>query len=130
MKKTGLKFRAWDLIAVALVLLTAGLLELGFLRKTLDSEDLCVRIFQEGKLLREESLNKDLEIEISGKYHNRIRIEDGKVEVMEADCPGKDCVHTGSISKAGSAIVCLPNRLEIRIENWGDASSDVDAIAE
>ena len=49
---------------------------------------------------------------------------------MEADCPGKDCVHTGSISKAGSAIVCLPNRLEIRIENRGDASSDVDAIAE
>ena len=34
----------------------------------------------------------------------------------EADCPTQDCVHTGTITRAGQSIVCLPARIIIRLE--------------
>ena len=40
----------------------------------------------------------------------------GGVRVEEADCPTQDCVHTGTITRAGQSIVCLPARIIIRLE--------------
>ena len=51
---------------------------------------------------------------------------DGAVAVTASDCPGNDCVHSGWISAAGRSIVCLPNRLEVRIT--GGAGDGVDAV--
>ena len=34
----------------------------------------------------------------------------------EADCPTQDCVHTGTITRTGQSIVCLPARIIIRLE--------------
>ena len=36
--------------------------------------------------------------------------------VADADCPTQDCVHTGTITRAGQSIVCLPARIIIRLE--------------
>lgn len=38
------------------------------------------------------------------------------VRVREADCPTRDCVHTGTITRGGQSIVCLPARVIIRLE--------------
>ena len=43
----------------------------------------------------------------------------------ESDCPGRDCVHSGSIGSTGRSIVCLPNRVEIRVIS---AEADVDFV--
>lgn len=43
-------------------------------------------------------------------------LETGKVRVVESTCPDKVCVRTGWISRPGQAIVCLPNRIVVRIE--------------
>ena len=40
----------------------------------------------------------------------------GGVRVEESDCPTQDCVHTGTITRAGQSIVCLPARVIIRLE--------------
>ena len=37
------------------------------------------------------------------------------VRVAESDCPTHDCVRTGTISRAGESIVCLPARLVIEL---------------
>ena len=45
--------------------------------------------------------------------------EDGNgpgLSVKKADCPTQDCVHTGTITRAGQSIVCLPARIIIRLE--------------
>ena len=56
---------------------------------------------------------------------NIIIIEDGSVSVSDADCKGKDCVKTGSKSRQGSVIACLPHRLLITIASEEEPESDV-----
>ena len=46
---------------------------------------------------------------------NLIRVEDGAVMVVQADCPDKICVHTGPISQEGEVIACLPHGVIIYI---------------
>ena len=50
-------------------------------------------------------------------YYNVVEIKDGKVSVTEASCKNQVCVRHGAISRSGESIVCLPNRLVVRIEN-------------
>lgn len=46
---------------------------------------------------------------------NTIRIADGEISVVSADCPDKDCVRRGVLKRAGESAICLPHRLVIRI---------------
>ena len=48
------------------------------------------------------------------------------VRVRSSDCPSQDCVHTGTITRSGQSIVCLPARISIQLV--GDASSGPDAV--
>jgi hypothetical protein len=78
------------------------------------------------------SLDDDQEFEVSrdGSY-NLIEVSGGKIRVAEADCPDKTCVHTGAKGRAGDLIVCLPNRLQIKIKG-GSADgpeNGVDAVS-
>lgn len=50
-------------------------------------------------------------------YYNVVEIKDGTVSVTEASCKNQVCVRHGAISRSGESIVCLPNRLVVRIEN-------------
>lgn len=47
--------------------------------------------------------------------------------VAQSDCPTRDCVRTGTISRAGQSIVCLPARIVVTLE--GARGADFDAIA-
>ena len=57
---------------------------------------------------------------------NVIRVEDGAVSVSEANCSNQTCVHTGSVSRPGEVIACLPHKLIISIES---RDGEVDALA-
>ena len=81
-------------------------------------------IYQDGSLIRELSLGTDTEVVIEGDYENVVTIKDGKTAITRSDCPGTDCVHSGWIHEAGRSIVCLPNRVELRIEGV----SEVDFV--
>ena len=83
-----------------------------------------VCVYQEGKLIREIPLDTDTEFVIEGEYENVVTMKDGTVAITKSDCPGTDCVHSGRIQEAGRSIVCLPNRVEIRIEG----ASEVDFV--
>ena len=51
-----------------------------------------------------------------GSSFNELVIENGTADVTDAGCPDKLCVMMHAISHTGESIICLPNRLEIRIE--------------
>jgi hypothetical protein len=60
-------------------------------------------------------------------------LESGAVRIIESTCPDKICVRTGWISRPGQSIVCLPNRVVVRIEGSGikhgqGQGHDLDAI--
>lgn len=83
-------------------------------------------IYKDGKEEASLPLYEDAEISVTNHYTNKIIVKDGRVSIQASDCPGADCVHSGWIKETGRSIVCLPNRVEIRIE--GEANSEVDFI--
>ena len=64
---------------------------------------------------------------VGGLYTNRITVRGGRIAITESSCPGEDCVHSGWIDRPGRSLVCLPNRVEIRLEGPA-AEDDVDAV--
>ena len=86
-------------------------------------------ITQHGQTVRRIDLpvpDKELTVPLDdGTYHLTVRICGGSVSVSESDCPGQDCVRTGSISRAGQSIVCLPAQVVISLES---AASEVDVV--
>jgi hypothetical protein len=55
----------------------------------------------------------------------QFEIKDGDICVIHSDCPGNDCVHMGRASENGGVIVCVPNRVTIRL---ADIKNEYDAI--
>ena len=126
MRKNEMKlaFCKGDIIAIALVAVIAILVAVFFWTSFGSEEAGMVTVYQDGKLIREISLNETTEFVVEGDYTNVISVEDGKAAIIESDCPGTDCVHSGWIHESGRSIVCLPNRVEIRIEG----ASEVDFV--
>ena len=74
--------------------------------------------------------NTDLIINGYGGGTNRLIIDNGKAHIESASCPDKICANQHAVSKAGETIVCLPNKVVIRIISTDDGSKeDTDFIA-
>jgi hypothetical protein len=69
----------------------------------------------------------EFEIADENGGHNKIRVENGKIAVIDADCPDKICVEQGYINNSAVPIVCLPHKLSITI--IGGADEYADAVA-
>lgn len=50
------------------------------------------------------------------------------LRVAFSDCPTQDCVRTGTISRGGQSIVCLPARIIVRLEGGPGDPAEVDAV--
>lgn len=48
--------------------------------------------------------------------NNTIRVEQGKICIIDADCDDKLCVNMGYIKDSTVPIVCLPHKLSVSIE--------------
>lgn len=87
-----------------------------------------LRIKVDGEVFREVSLEEDAEISIG--EHNRVKIQDGQVEMIWADCPDQICATHPKISKNRESIICLPNKVILEIVDRADeGSKENDAVA-
>ena len=75
-------------------------------------------------------INKDKEkIDINTIYgKNEVIIENGKVYMHESNCKEKICMKMGKISIAGDSIICLPNRLMVKIVSDKKNEDSLDLI--
>ena len=81
-----------------------------------------------GRVVGDFSLGEDRLIPVDGKLGTtRVKIADKAVRVLDSPCPRKICVESGPIRRSGETLVCLPNRVVIRIKG-GDERS-VDAVS-
>lgn len=93
----------------------------------------CVaEIYQDGELLTSIPLDgtgTPWRFTVTGENGcvNEIEVRSGSIGIISADCPDKLCVHQGFISNTGLPIVCLPNKLVIRLRDADP--EDVDIIA-
>lgn len=119
-----LQFCKGDVLAIAAVLILAVTVLLCFLPGKEESSEQAV-IYLNGEPIKTVDLTQDQTFSISDRYHNVIQVTNGKIAIIESNCPGQDCVHSGSISHSGRILVCLPNALEIRVIS---DDSDVDFV--
>lgn len=71
------------------------------------------------------SLSEDGEFLLNGGT-NTLVISGGEAYISEADCPDGLCVSQGRISRTGQTVVCLPNRVMLRIVGADDADVELE----
>lgn len=116
-----------DVIFIGILLFIALLLLLWFLlgyRKAGSSIEITV----DGELYGTYALNEDQEIfiRVDGAVTNLLLIEDGQADMKVADCPDQICVNHAPISHTGENIVCLPNRIVVRV--IGEKAQELDSV--
>ncbi len=73
-----------------------------------------------------QDLRKPKEVRIDTEFgSNLLLLEQGKVTALESDCKDKLEMKAGAIDHAGQQLVCLPNRLVVRLK--GD-SLKIDGV--
>ena len=89
-------------------------------------------IYQDGILVQAIDLSEvgePRELMIEGPAGgNTIRVEQGRIRVSGAGCPDQICVGQGWLTGGVTPIVCLPNRLVIRMEE-GANEWDLDGMS-
>ena len=84
-----------------------------------------IQVTVDGEVYGTYSLTEDQVIEVKeGDFYNRIRIEDGKAYMEEANCPDGYCERQGKISGGAQTIVCLPHKLVVEVLEADDTSRD------
>ena len=74
-------------------------------------------------------VSEDNHVHIDGELGTmEIEIADGKVRVISSPCREKICIQTGRISKAGSWIACIPNRVFIQIKGKDESETDATSF--
>lgn len=122
-----LKFNRYDAVVAAIVALLAVAVALWFYLPKTQSGELTVVISTGGEETERVKLNNFTETAVTHNgYTLRITADDSGVRVADSDCPTQDCVHTGTITRAGQSIVCLPAQVVVHLE--GTASADAPDV--
>ena len=122
-----LKFNRYDAVVAAIVALLAVAVALWFYLPKTQSGELAVVISTGGEETERVKLNNFTEATVTHNgYTLRITADGSGVRVADSDCPTQDCVHTGTITRAGQSIVCLPAQMVVHLE--GAASADAPDV--
>ena len=83
-------------------------------------------VYYEDKEILKIDLSKDKIYTVKGYNGDvRIKVKKKKIKVLKEDSPLHLCSKQGYISKSYESIICLPNKIVIKLEN----NSDIDVIA-
>lgn len=114
--KSTLPFSRRDLLLVILILAAAAVLWIRN-RPAAGRPAAFAEISIDGETIRTLDLdeNTELTIENPDGGFNHLIVENGQVFIDEASCPDKICIRQGRISAPGEMIVCLPNKVIVKI---------------
>ncbi|MCQ5129039.1 NusG domain II-containing protein [Butyricicoccus faecihominis] len=118
------KMRWGDFVIIAAVLLAAAALAV-FLAMQAAGDRLYAEIWKDGELTQRVALTPDTRETIDLDGHNTIVLDGLTARMAGADCRDQVCVRTGTLSRAGQAAVCLPNRVVLKLVG---EKNEVDAI--
>ncbi len=123
--KRPFPIKAADLILIGGLLVVAAVLFLVLSRGSADGRTVEVQV--DGKTVATLPLDTDTTyvIDGAGGGHNTLVIADGKATVTEATCPDGVCVRHRAIDRAGQSIICLPNKVVVKVV--GEPTVDAEA---
>lgn len=88
-----------------------------------------VMIFSANTLIKTVKLNEDKQISIDGAIGStELCIYQGKAFITDSPCPYHFCEKSGTISQAGQMLVCVPNKIVIKIS--GNLNHQLDAVTQ
>ena len=85
-----------------------------------------IEIYVDNELYKTYDIDDEDEIKIeSEEGYNVVKIHNHGAQITEASCQDKVCIHEGFITKPSESIVCLPNKVHIKIitddtNNYGE----------
>lgn len=82
-------------------------------------------VYHDGRLIR--TVNLKVDSEYSLEVGMVIKVEGGRISVIDSDCPDKLCVLQGAVDSPNIPIVCVPNRIVIKIPA---GRTEVDVISQ
>lgn len=126
------KKRIHDVVlGLALLIVAMALFVVDITKASNDDGNKTVVVSIDGKKEAEYPLNKDVTYLIYGSHlgTNKLVIKDGEAYIEEASCPDKQCIKQGKISKAGEMLVCLPNRVVIKIVDANEEEPIIDGVS-
>ena len=114
-----------DLILVGVLSVAIGVSV--FIFRMVHGQGETVSVYVDGKPIYRLPLATSTRVQVRGPLGvTDIDIKDGHVLVRKAPCPHKTCMKMGRIQRAGEVIVCVPNKIFIKIE--GKSKIDLDGI--
>lgn len=128
------KMTALDRMLIGGLVVLAALLWL-FRWLPVSATGLMARIELEGRVVNEVALQKGIARTVTIQLPHGmayLEVKDRAVRLRELPrklCPNKVCSHMGWIRKPGELIICVPNRLAIRLVSPNSPKPAVDAIA-
>ncbi|HIQ98884.1 MAG TPA: NusG domain II-containing protein [Candidatus Scybalocola faecavium] len=119
-------------ILIVIILAAAGIGAI-FLLQNIHPDGRIARIYHHGECIETidlDQVREAYEFTVAGENgaYNTIRVEPGRIAIIQASCPDKVCVHMGYISDSAAPITCLPNEVVIRIT--GKDTDGPDAVAQ
>lgn len=116
-------------IILGTVALIVALILLAFTKfRKVDGQQIEINIA--GELYATKDIRTDEIVEIkdaSGEIINVIEIKGGQAYMKSASCPDALCIKQGHIHMTKETIVCLPNKVIVKV--IGEGGEQIDAIA-
>ena len=125
------KINKYDIGLIAVIIIINAFIILYGGRNVVKQNSKIAYIYSDNKLYGEyvltDTVKEEIKIESDTGY-NILHIEDGQIWIHDASCPDKICISQGKISYDGEIIVCLPNKMLIKIVD-NNEESEIDFIA-
>lgn len=119
----------FDIILIVLIFIVT--ISFNFLFATynkVSDENATVVVYFGDNIYKKLPLNVDDEVAIKTDLgENIFKIHDGYVDMIDASCKDKYCIHEESIHYNNQTIVCLPNKIILSIVSSDE--SEIDTIA-
>lgn len=105
----------FKLIIILLIIVISFLISFKLIEKNSNKKAI---VYYEDKIILKVDLNINKEYQVDG-YNGKVDIvvEDGKIKVKNENSPLHLCSNQGYIDSTYETIVCLPNKITIKIES-------------
>lgn len=122
----GLSLKKGDFLIFSLIIVIAIVSAICFYRAPLMARTVTIYVDSEKYADYVISEGNEQIVTLKTEFgYNQVKLQSDAVQMIQSDCANQDCIRMGSVSHAGDALICLPNKVTVVLEG-GDA---VDAVS-